>query len=49
MASQIVQALRTTGDLKQVAHAVQINTPAGAWERKHAALMRPASWFDPIH
>lgn len=48
-ASQIVQALRTTGDLAQTEHAVQITTPAGGWERKHAALMRPASWFDPIH
>lgn len=29
-------------------HPIRITLPAGSWERKHAALMKPAGVFDGV-
>lgn len=49
---RIARALEILGDIPADPTSTwpdQRSRPPGTWERKHAGLMQPASWFDPIH
>lgn len=49
---RIARALEILGDMTTDPTDTwpdQRHRPIGTWERQRAALMQPASWFDPIH